>query len=36
MAIATDGAPQTALPVFALNDYPGIANFIVRHLDLAG
>jgi molybdopterin-guanine dinucleotide biosynthesis protein B len=35
VAIATDGKPETALPMFTLNDYPGIANFIVQHLRLA-
>jgi len=35
VALATDADPQTALPVFSLTDYPGIANFILRHLGIA-
>jgi len=35
VALASDADPQTDLPVFSLTDYPGIANFIVRHLGLA-
>jgi len=35
VGLATDGKPATTLPVFTLDDYPGIANFIVQHLDLA-
>ena len=34
VALATDGKPETALPVYPLNDYPSIANFIVQHLGL--
>lgn len=35
VALATDSKPETTLPTFALEDYPGIADFIVRHLGLA-
>jgi molybdopterin-guanine dinucleotide biosynthesis protein B len=35
VALATDGKLETALPMFTLDDYPGIANFIVQHLGLA-
>ncbi len=33
-AVASDGAPQTALPLFALDDVPGIAAFIRREVGL--
>src|SRR5687767_2244319 len=35
VGIATDGKLQTTLPQFDLNDAPGIATFVVRHLGLA-
>jgi len=34
VALATDGNPETTLPRFTLEDYPGIANFIIRHVGL--
>ena len=34
VALATDGEPQTVLPVFPLDDYRGIASFIMHHVGL--
>ena len=34
VALATDGKPETTLPTFTLEDYSGIANFIIRHVGL--
>ncbi len=35
VALATDAHIDSALPRFALDDFPGIAGFMVRHLGLA-
>jgi molybdopterin-guanine dinucleotide biosynthesis adapter protein len=35
VALATDAAVVTSLPVFGLNDRAGIAGFILRHVGLA-
>ena len=36
VALATDAKPETALPLFQLDDYRGIANFILQHVGLIG
>jgi hypothetical protein len=36
VALETDATLESAFPLFQLDDYRGIANFIVRHVGLIG